>query len=69
MGPLRTLKLNSVSGLVKTHQLALCFGVTNELHSDVIELMFERLIYAELGQDDWGPGRPAFRSTCTLCSP
>jgi hypothetical protein len=50
MGPLRTLKSNSVSGLVKTRRLALCFDVANELRSDVIELMFESLIYAELGR-------------------
>jgi hypothetical protein len=50
MGPLRTLKSNSVSGLVKTRRLALCFDVANELRSDMIELMFESLIYAELGR-------------------
>ena len=55
MGPLREftfrpLKSNSVSGSVKTRQLALCFDVANELRSDVIELMFESLIYAELGR-------------------
>jgi hypothetical protein len=46
----RTLKSNSVSGSVKTRRLALCFDVANELRSDVIELMLESLIYAELGR-------------------
>ncbi len=40
----------SIMGSVKTRQLALCFDVANELRSDVIELMFESLIYAELGR-------------------
>jgi hypothetical protein len=55
MGPLREfmfrpLKSNSASGSAKTRRLALCFDVANELRSDVIEFMFESLIYAELGR-------------------
>jgi len=79
IGPLREftfrpLKSNSVSGSVKTRRLALCFDVANELRSDVIELMkFMKALSMQNWdvrcRDDWGPGRPASRSTRTLRSP
>jgi hypothetical protein len=50
-----TLSSNSVSGLVKTRRLALCFDAANELRSDRVESMFEDLLlYANWSGADSG---------------
>jgi hypothetical protein len=51
---IRTLKSNSVSGLVKTHRLALCFDAANELRSDVHDAVFEDLLDANWSGADSG---------------